>query len=1423
MTHDGRRRRLETLRDRFVAVNMRSRTLRLTRPSRSGALDLSRVTDASRLLWLVQVLGSDAARPGVLADVAATADGDPLSADVATLAHAARADRMETGADDLAVGWPFLEGRAPDGTWLRAPLFLYPVALGQTKKGRLRWTLEPIGAPVLNEPLVQTLARIAGVRLTAEDFLRRDDDGRFKVDDATWKGLVETLQLAGLHLHETPPTLPALAPLEPRDAEQRDAEPLDRFRLRFHLVLGRFPAAASTVVLEYDALLAGTLDDASLGLAADLLAVDEDATWTPDATPPAAAPHAPATPAPLGDLRRWQALRSDASQDDVFRFLERDGKAGLVVQGPPGTGKSQLITNLVAASVARGDRVLLVCQKRAALDVVADRLAHLGLSDAAAVVHDVERDRNAVCHAIADSLAQVLDDSASDGHARQRDIDRAGAAHARAQGQVEARVAAHQAAWTLLAAPSGGRPGLAELDQRALDDPGHPLPDLRDVVAELDEAGLERALPHLDGLAPLAAPLCRPHPLSARTDWRDYGASHVEATWSALRTLGDALTAWRAVKDSGHLRPRDLDALAVTFIENDAFLRLLTTADDAPLSDFLLFWGWCDGDQQSGEWSRLVTLLEDARAHLGPVPTELVVRSDAELDADALRMDELAALDDRWYRFFAPRYWSLRGLLKRTARGFARPVELGDDRPAALARLLREAMPWQELIASMPEGSPFFDFGFGGDPAEIDEALARVAGRRDAVRDLHRLMARLARFGGPYAEAPSLDDDVAATRVTPFFAALAADVRGQRALEAVDRALDALAPHLDGPARQDLCDAARDDLERCLESVNALIAAREDAAAAVALDQQLGDQPPWLAAFLKRWRQDAAHGSAQEEARRAVEWAWRQLLLAGRPQRALVAPLIEPAGLAALSDATDQSRELTASGILARYQARLLALAADEGGRQGLQKLAADARKRRYRATLRQVIERHWRRGLAVARPVWLCSPESVAALFPLEPGLFDLVIFDEASQCPVESAVPALVRTTRAVIAGDDQQMPPSHFFRTAVDDDLEDDDEVALLASQSILDLARIALPNTTLRWHYRCRHEALIAFSNAAFYGRRLATAPNAERRRLASWEGLHFERGDGRWVDQENPVEAELLVDALGRILGEDAPGGGPPSVGVVTFNKKQAERVEALIEARAALDDSFRERLQRDRERPVIDQVFVRNLENVQGDERDVILMSLGYGPSEDGGRVHARFGPLGQEGGDKRLNVAITRARLGLWLFASFDPEALSVDGSKHVGPKLLKSYMRFVRAASRGDEGDAEACLAEAAELGGGRGVTARGGQLLNVGRTGLLVRDALARELTARGYRVKRDVGLGRLSLDLAVATHEDRVFRVGVDCSAFLHEADPLTRDLYVPLFWQRLGWTLLRVTPGLWRDDRAAVVAAIDAAVDAASDG
>lgn len=1407
-----RRARLERLRDRFLALSLRSRSLCLTRASATGALDLTRLSaEAKRLLWLVKVLGQEEAPPNVLAEVAAGDDAGALSLDVATLAHAARDERMQTGEDSLSVGWPFLEGRAPDGTWLRAPLLLFPVALGQTDRGRLSWTIAPAGPAEINEPLLQTLTRSAGVRLLPADLAATVDNGAFRVDDPTWKALAAALQEGGLALSDTPPSLPPAEPLLPRDKAAREAAPKGRFRLAFHMVLGRFPAAASTLVLDYDTLLEGALDDAHLGLAGRLLELDDEDLPTTARAPEL--PPAPADPTESGPLRRWQPLASDASQDAIFRFLESHDSGGLVVQGPPGTGKSQLIANLVAASVARGERVLLVCQKRAALDVVADRLGALGLRDPVAIVHDVRRDRNAVCAAVADTLDEALDEAMTRHDALASGFERATDAHQRAEKKVAGLLAASQASWLVLAGSRRGRPGLVELDERALgarDDVA--LPALDGLVADLGDDDLLAAGPLIDDLAPVAAPLAPPHPLAARAGWRDRDDAALDLVFGRLQRLEGALAAWRAVAGGGHLDAGALDALARALSRASDLLRLLDEPDAAEVSDLLTWWARTGGDPDHDLWGALAARLDEARASLRPVPPELLRLGDAELDGRALRLDQLAALEGAWFRGLVPRFWSLRRYRARVVATFAGPLPGGGA--AALAALHRDALPWHDLLAELPPGEPLRELLLAEPPGDLERAAAVVTRRRAQLAAARDLRLHLAPHGGPYAAPPDLAGATALTDA-PFFAALATDAARVTALARVDAALGALRDDLAPAALTALGRLTRADPAAAHAQAAALANARPDGARAAAIDRALEAAPAYARAFLRAYA-PAPGVRPSEAARWAVEAAWREALLDGRPRAAVEAPAVRAERHAELAAAVGDRQKLAVGAILAAYRRQLLDAAQDDAQRTRLQKLSGEARKRRYRATLRQLIERHWHTGLALARPVWLCSPESVSTMFPLERDLFDLVIFDEASQCPVESAMPALVRTRRALIAGDDQQMPPSHFFQATVAEEADFGDDGELLASHSILQLARVAFPGTTLRWHYRCRHEPLIAFSNAAFYGRRLATVPNAERRAVAPWEGVRFEAVPGRWVEQTNPIEAEHVVDALGRILAADLPGGGPPSVGVVTFNKKQAELVSGLIEARASLDAEFRARILRDRGRAEIDQVFVRNLENVQGDERDVILMSVGYGASEPGGPVHARFGPLGQEGGEKRLNVAITRARLALHVFASFTPGALDVSGTAHPGPKLLLAYLRYARAVTAGDESALAACLADAALLGGGRGVAAdaRGA---SGERPGLALRDALATALDERGYRVKKALGLGRLSLDLGVAALDDPAFHVGVDTSAWLEERDPLTRDLYVPKFWERLGWTLLRVTPGQWKAERAAVLAAVDDAV------
>ena len=203
---EERERRLTILRDRFIAVSMNSRTLRISRPTSSGAIDLTRLQRISPERWdaLVEMLGKEEAKPVELCPLSATDELGAFARDIQTIHSRAQAERVELGADTLAMGWPILQGRAEDGTWLRAPLFIYPINLEKTQTGKLRWEISPDGPPTLNEALVQALVRLIGVKLTFEAFLEGDDDGKFAMDSETWRGLGETLRAASINLDSTP-------------------------------------------------------------------------------------------------------------------------------------------------------------------------------------------------------------------------------------------------------------------------------------------------------------------------------------------------------------------------------------------------------------------------------------------------------------------------------------------------------------------------------------------------------------------------------------------------------------------------------------------------------------------------------------------------------------------------------------------------------------------------------------------------------------------------------------------------------------------------------------------------------------------------------------------------------------------------------------------------------------------------------------------------------------------------------------------------------------------------------------------------------------------------------------------------------------------------------------------------------------------
>ncbi len=361
---------------------------------------------------------------------------------------------------------------------------------------------------------------------------------------------------------------------------------------------------------------------------------------------------------------------------------------------------------------------------------------------------------------------------------------------------------------------------------------------------------------------------------------------------------------------------------------------------------------------------------------------------------------------------------------------------------------------------------------------------------------------------------------------------------------------------------------------------------------------------------------------------------------------------------------------------------------------------------------------------LKVVAPCLLMSPSTVSQYLPPDPALFDIVVFDEASQMPTCEAVPSLARAKSAVIVGDPKQMPPTSFFvnMETDDDNLETEDLESVLD-----DCLALGIPEKHLNWHYRSKHESLIAFSNIMYYSGRLCTFPSPDA--MDSRVKLHFvpngvyERGAAK----VNRLEAEELVNAVIARLKD--PAKRRSSLGVVTFSTPQQVYIEKLLSKRITamgLEEAAYER-----EEPL----FIKNLENVQGDERDVIMFSVCYGP-DAAGRISLNFGPLNQLGGWRRLNVAVSRAREEMIIFSSMRYSMIDLSRTTSRGVAGLKAFLEFAEK---------------------GRTTIAQPSDEMIINRNG--IGKYVAAELAPYGYECRTDVGVSDFKIDVAVVDPKNK----------------------------------------------------------------
>jgi hypothetical protein len=1091
----------------------------------------------------------------------------------------------------------------------------------------------------------------------------------------------------------------------------------------------------------------------------------------------------------------------DADSSQTLAILDVLQGRNLVIQGPPGTGKSQTITNLIAEAVAADQKVLFVAEKMAALEVVKRNLDKIGLGFFALELHSHKTNKREVLEELRHTLMlgnPKLPEDGADLAAWQATRDRLNAYCDAVNDEIGTSGVRPHDAFGLrlgldarlasLEAPELHVEGMADWSaadfrrredrtaelQRLISDIGplreHPFFGSRVTVFRSDVAPLSRAASGALAEAQAAASrlagllgLAEPADLATARRVERAGRTVLEAPdLRGVETRGIAAVSGDSGKPASP-GPSPPSPLSHTHSRPPG--RGGTGMDASASSPLLPGGRECGWEKGPGDEGWTCHDLPDLLTS-GATLARLHAEHDSTLLESAWTTDvlearkTLALYGPKWWRFFSGSYRRARQQVAGLYRGTP---------PKDWAQLLRLAdvlLEAQGLTRKVEAGGALLGRLFG----------ARWTGLRSEWADLARVASFLARVHSEVAahQLPAEIFDVLERPVDPAVSAATQEAGG-----ALDRSGQATAAIL---AAIDL-----DETKRCGGPFAALPFSEQDAAFRAWADHAPRLQDLVAVNHLTRGLSEDGLASVVTV---AEAWPAAGQALVELLRRAWLTALLERAErerpeLARFhgsqqTHAVESFRSLDAQSLrvnrarLARHHWERIPR---EGAAGQVGTLRREFEKKRAHLPIRQLIAKAGH-AVQTLKPVFLMSPLSVAAYLPPGSVQFDLVIFDEASQVRPVDALGALLRGGQAVVVGDSQQLPPTTFFDKLTDPGGETEDDDAPADLESVLGLFRSrGAPERTLRWHYRSRHESLIAVSNRLFYENRLVVFPSPDLGREARGLVFHhlpetfYEPGATR---RRNLGEAQ----AVARAVLEHARTRPELSLGVAAFNLSQAQAVLDEVERLRRQDPACEPFFAAHPEEPF----FVKNLENVQGDERDVIFISVGYGRTQEGTLSH-NFGPLNQEGGQRRLNVLISRAKHRCEVFANFTADDLDPARTSAAGVAALKTYL--AAAARRGTTEETGA--AEAA---------------------GTPFVDRVAEAVRSQGWEVRERIGVAGYFLDLAVVDPErPGRYLLGIECDGPNYRSARSARDRerLRPEVLGRLGWRLHRIwSPDWFRD-------------------
>ncbi|WP_249755637.1 DUF4011 domain-containing protein [Microvenator marinus] len=1052
---------------------------------------------------------------------------------------------------------------------------------------------------------------------------------------------------------------------------------------------------------------------------------------------------------------------SDSSQLAAIRAALSGNS--FVLQGPPGTGKSQTITNLIAQALANNKTVLFVSEKRAALEVVESRLKSVGLGPFTLEVHSDKSSKAEVVKQLEEPLKFAWPESSDQW-----------TAHANKLGVARDKLNSHAQRFH---APGPFGESLYATVARliALDARNTPRISLQ-FGGVPDQSTYEK---QKDAVAEFAARTKRLGDPSANA-WRYVTHTDWGISWSqeVRQQLEDTIS-------KGQDWSEKLDATVETLVPNgemppEAFEHLGQIA-------FLL--SSCPGvpkELLTGNRDQIEQLVQRVEKDLEDLKTvrEQIGQSFDLAIIDDAQLAETRARFQRWSQaFFLLAFFMLffaRGHLK----SFAHNANLPDNK--RISDDLGKALNARERRARLRDVDSQITQLFGVHWASESTPLNRL---RDVWEWAKKYRATLVvireadeRVGDRLAEIATDTERLGPeTKLGGLLRSLkAADEAWQEAKRELSSLLklnDQWAV-LDGYRQLNLARSWAVELESLQTWCDWLRSGQ--------VVQSLG---------LERLFEHASKGELlHEDILPSYERSLREHYWNARcesdPDLKQFRGHDHERVIEQFRVLDDEAKSVARSEVQARLAARL----PERNAPGEMEVLRKEFSKQRAHKPIRKLFA-EVPHVLLRLKPCVLMSPLSVARFLSVSDQLFDIVVFDEASQIPPWDAIGAIARGKQAIIVGDSKQLPPTSFFSSNDSDEFAEDED--FLELESILEQAVVrGVPQLTLNWHYRSRHESLIAFSNFNYYDNRLHVFPSPHHRSAhlgLKWvqvkDGV-YDRGGSR----TNRREGEEVVSAILARLKD--PELQQKSIGVVTFSSAQQRLIlDLLDEARRAhpeIEDFFTD--------AVPEPIFVKNLENVQGDERDVMFFSICYGP-DAAGKMTLSFGPLNKVGGERRLNVAVTRARELLVVFSTFHPDQIDV-GVTNPSVRQLKLFLDY---AARG-----KSALIGAAMPDESRGF-------------GSPFEEEVYEALRERGWDVHTQVGVGGFYIDLAVVDPaRPGVYLLGIECDgAAYHSAKSARdRDRIRQNILENLGWRIHRIWSTDWWTQRTSQLQRVLGALDEA---